>query len=145
MEWDMPVLPNFTLAPFREHRLQSCTFPTAACSITRYKMYRAHPFWNSPACQELPWNVSTVNWLSTGKQFNPPHTVLLSELTSLQKCSLRALLAVTRSQQRWSDFLTDLFPQHLVCFIHGRAHHLCILHPSLYDSWSSLGYISLFF
>lgn len=139
MEREMPVLPDFSLAPFKEHCLQSCNFLAAACSITRYKTYRAHHFWNSPDYEELPWNVSTVNCLSTGKQLNPPNTVLLFELTRLRICSLRALLSVTRSQERGSHFLTDLFPpQHLACFIHGRADHLCILHTSLYGSCSSL-------
>lgn len=84
MEREMPALPHFSLAPFKELCLQSCSFLTAACSTTRYKTFRAHHFWNSPACEELPWNVSTVNCLSTGKQLNPPHTVLLFELTRLQ-------------------------------------------------------------
>lgn len=83
MEREMLVLPDFSLAPFKEPCLQSCNFLTAACSITRYKTYRAHHFWNSPDCEELPWNVSTVNCLSIGKQLNPPSTVLLFELTRL--------------------------------------------------------------
>lgn len=118
MEREMPVLPNFSLAPFKEHCLQSCNFLAAACSITRYKTYRAHHFWNSPDCEELPWNVSTVNCLSTGKQLNPPNTVLLFELTRLRICSLRALLSVTRSQERGSHFLTEKE----ICFLHSISH-----------------------
>lgn len=145
MEREMPALPHFSLAPFKELCLQSCSFLTAACSTTRYKTFRAHHFWNSPACEELPWNVSTVNCLSTGKQLNPPHTVLLFELTRLQNRQPQnsVLWHQKPGEMIWIShwFVSFTAP----CTFHScRADHPCILHPSLQGSWSSLGYFILF-
>lgn len=134
MEWETPVLPNFSLAPFKEHCLQSCTLLTAACSITRYKTYRAHHFWNSPDCEELPWNVSTVNCLSIGKQLNPPHTVLVSELTRLQDLQPPSSVICHQKPGEMIWFSHWFVSSTASCLFHswqGRSS----LHPASFPLW----------
>lgn len=88
---EMPVLPNFILAPFKELCLQSCSFLTAACSVRSTKSTGLITFetaLTTRSCHEM-----SAQWIASPQEsyLNPPNVVLHFKLSKLQNCAASTL------------------------------------------------------